>query len=125
VTNAPASIYHPRMPRFTKQNAREMQKRRKSWPDAATWRSRADLRAVVGELLEKNADNVSLWLDQVAEGDPAKGIPADPAAALNIIAKLAEYAAPRMARVTLDDAGNPATPIAAPIKKVAIHFVGP
>ena len=102
-----------------------MQRRRKSWPDAGTWKARADFRAAVRELLEKNTDNVSLWLDQVAEGDPAKGIPADPAAALNIIAKLAEYAAPKMARVTLDDAGNPPTPPAAPITKVAIHFVGP
>jgi hypothetical protein len=48
--------------------------------------------------LEGNADNVAKWLKQVAEGMPEYDIKPDPAKALDNLAKLAEFAAPKLAR---------------------------
>lgn len=47
-------------------------------------------RDTVNRLLEDNSENVSQWLSEVASEDPAK--------ALDLIAKLAEYAAPKLSR---------------------------
>ncbi len=56
-----------------------------------------EFRDTVTALLSDNAQNVSKWLDAVATGggDPDK---ADPGKALDLLAKLAEYAAPKLAR---------------------------
>jgi len=57
-------------------------------------------RETVNTLLEDNAENVSLWLSDVARDDPAK--------ALDLIAKLAEYAAPKLARTEhVGEGGGP------------------
>lgn len=51
-------------------------------------------------LLEDNAENVSEWLSRVAEKDPAR--------ALDLLSKLAEYAAPKLSRVEVaGDKDNP------------------
>jgi len=47
-------------------------------------------RETIQKLLESNSANVSLWLKQVAAEDPAK--------ALDLVSKLAEYASPKLAR---------------------------
>jgi len=47
-------------------------------------------RETVNRLLDDNAENVSQWLAQVAIEDPAK--------AIELVAKLAEYAVPKLAR---------------------------
>ena len=54
-------------------------------------------RDTINTLLEGNSENVSIWLEQVATGgsDPDK---ADPAKALDLLAKLAEFAAPKLSR---------------------------
>ena len=50
----------------------------------------------VRKLLEDNAENMGVWLTAVAEG---KGdAKPDPGKALDLLAKLAEYAAPKLAR---------------------------
>lgn len=49
-----------------------------------------EFRETVRRLLEENSENVSQWLSQVATDDPAK--------ALDLITKLAEYAAPKLSR---------------------------
>ena len=49
-----------------------------------------EFRETVNRLLEDNSENVGAWLEQVALVDPAK--------ALDLIAKLAEYAAPKLSR---------------------------
>jgi hypothetical protein len=56
-----------------------------------------DFRATVTKVLEENSLNVGKWLAAVADGngDPDK---ADPAKALDLLAKLAEYAAPKLNR---------------------------
>ena len=46
---------------------------------------------------EDNADNVGTWITQVAEGHGENK--ADPAKALDLLAKLAEFAAPKLGRV--------------------------
>ncbi len=61
-----------------------------------------EFRDTVTALLEKNAQNVGIWLEQVASGTPAsegvKEIPPAPEKALDLLAKLAEFAAPKLAR---------------------------
>lgn len=56
-----------------------------------------EFRETVTRLLSDNSDNVGLWLEQVATGgdDPEK---ADPGKALDLLAKLAEFAAPKLGR---------------------------
>lgn len=53
-------------------------------------------RETVNALLEENSENVSVWLEQVATGSHGKE-PA-PEKALDLLAKLAEYAAPKLSR---------------------------
>lgn len=52
-----------------------------------------EFRQTVQMLLDDNRANVAVWLEQVAQADPAK--------ALDLISKLAEYAAPKLARTEL------------------------
>ncbi|SEF19434.1 hypothetical protein SAMN03159371_00130 [Variovorax sp. NFACC28] len=70
-----------------------------------------EFRETVTKLLSDNADNVALWLERVAvgvepvldaEGNVArKGVPPDPAKALDLLASLAEFAAPKLSRTEL------------------------
>ena len=50
-------------------------------------------RETIQKLLEDNSENVGKWLESVAADDPSK--------ALDLVAKLAEYAAPKLARTEL------------------------
>lgn len=56
----------------------------------------AEFRETVRQLLENNAQNVERWLAVVAEGDGE--VKPDPGKALDLLAKLAEFAAPKLAR---------------------------
>ena len=58
-------------------------------PKGAVNRVTNEFRETVRCLLEDNADNVSKWLELVAEGDEAKQIRPDPYKALDMISKLA------------------------------------
>ena len=51
----------------------------------------AEFRDVISSLLEANRDNYKTWLADVAQNDPGK--------ALDLVSKLAEYAAPKLARM--------------------------
>ena len=51
----------------------------------------ATFRDTVTKLLADNSANVGIWLERVSEDDPAK--------ALDLLAKLAEYAAPKLSKV--------------------------
>jgi len=70
----------------------------------------AEFRETVRKLLEDNAENVSLWLSQVATGGVMDGVPcpekADPAKALDLLAKLAEFAAPKLNRTEVTGANG-------------------
>jgi hypothetical protein len=63
-------------------------------------RSTTEFRDTVRQLLENNASNVERWLTLVAEGDGSDNprCQADPGKALDLMAKLAEFAAPKLAR---------------------------
>ncbi len=56
-----------------------------------------EFRETVRKLLDDNADNVGTWITQVAEGHGENK--ADPAKALDLLAKLAEFAAPKLGRI--------------------------
>lgn len=60
-----------------------------------------EFRETVTKLLEDNADNVNRWLTLVAEGDGSENGKPDPAKALDLMAKLAEYAAPKLSRAEI------------------------
>ena len=64
-------------------------------------------RDTVNDLLQANSENVALWLSQVANGVGGKE-PA-PEKALDLLAKLAEYAAPKLARTEI--AGDQEKPL--------------
>lgn len=55
-------------------------------------------RETVQALLEQNSENVSKWLSAVAAGDQDRDVKPDPGKALDLLAKLAEFAAPKLSR---------------------------
>jgi hypothetical protein len=66
-----------------------------------------EFRETVKQLLEDNADNVGIWLTQVAAG--TEDTKPDPKGALDMLSKLAEFASPKLARTEL--AGDKTNPI--------------
>lgn len=88
--------------------------RRPGSPNKAT----KEFRDTVTKLLSDNAENVATWLTEVATGgkDPSK---ADPAKALDLLAKLAEYAAPKVGRI--EHTGEGGGPID---HSLTVNFVG-
>lgn len=83
-------------------------------PNKAT----TEFRDTVTALLAKNASKVEIWLAEVAVGTPdvtdeagkvlKRGRDPDPYKALDLLAKLAEFAAPKLARTELvGDKGGP------------------
>lgn len=84
-------------------------------PKGAVNKATREFRETVQRLLDDNADNVNRWLTQVAEGDGTEDGKPDPAKALDLLAKLAEYAAPKLARTELvGDGGGPVRVVATP-----------
>lgn len=86
-----------------------------------------EFRVTIQKLLDANQENIAKWVQQVAEGLPAKfdkngncimqGRPADPAMALARLGYLADYAAPKLSRQEqVGEGGGPLTVI---IKKEA------
>lgn len=67
-----------------------------------------EFRETVRSLLESNAENVGRWLTLVAEGDGTDRGRPDPGKALDLLARLAEFAAPKLGRVEhVGDQGGP------------------
>lgn len=89
-------------------NSANLTNRGRGRPAGSVNKATKTFRDTINTLLEGNAENVSVWLDQVAtgNGDPDK---ADPAKALDLLAKLAEFAAPKLSRAEV--AGDPDAPI--------------
>lgn len=84
-------------------------------PKGAVAKVNREFRETVRQLLEDNADNVSAWLQAVASGNIEEGgkREPDPGKALDLMAKLAEYAAPKLGRVV--HVGDPSMPLAVAI----------
>jgi hypothetical protein len=77
-----------------------------------------EFRETVQKVLDLNAANVAIWLERVAEGD-GEDLKGDPAKALDLLAKLAEYAAPKLARTEVTGADG------GPVKSsLEVTFVG-
>ena len=67
----------------------------------------AEFRQTVQKVLDANVENVGRWLTLVAEGDGDQ-VKADPGKALDLLAKLAEFAAPKIARTEhVGEGGGP------------------
>lgn len=91
----------------------------KGRPKGAPNKATKAFRETVQALLDKNSENVAEWLQTVAEGKTATMVTKDgkeyeeyvvspdPGKALDLLAKLAEYAAPKLSRteVTGQDGG--------------------
>jgi hypothetical protein len=73
----------------------------------------------VTRLLEDNSENISKWLETVAYGDGDQVKP-DPKGALTLVAQLAEYATPKLARTEVT--GENGGPIN---QSVEVLFVSP
>jgi len=67
-------------------------------PPGAVNKATKAFRDTVNDLLEKNSENVSKWLLQVADGQPEYEIKPAPEKALALLGQLAEYAAPKLNR---------------------------
>lgn len=59
-------------------------------------KSTIEFRETITKLLQDNSENVGVWLDQIANG--VGEVKPDPAKALDLLAKLAEFAAPKLNR---------------------------
>lgn len=83
-------------------------------PKGALNKTTREFRETVTKLLSDNADNVAKWLAEVANG--AGDAKPDPAKALELMAKLAEYAAPKLGRVEhTGEGGGPVVIAASPV----------
>jgi hypothetical protein len=71
---------------------REGSGRPKGVPNKAT----KQFRETIQQLLDNNSENVEKWLTEVATG--TEDTKPDPKGALDMLAKLAEFAAPKLAR---------------------------
>lgn len=80
----------------------------KGRPKGATNKATKAFRETVTKLLEDNSDNVSIWLTEVAAEDPGK--------ALDLMAKLAEYATPKLARTDNTHSGTDGGPMQHSVK---------
>jgi len=93
-----------------------------------------EFKGIVQDLIDENADNVRLWLNQVANGVPGEyldrpegggrdvvrhPIAADPARAVDLLGKLAEYVAPKLTRTEVTGPGG--QPLAPPVLRVTIE----
>lgn len=88
-------------------------------PPGSVNKATKTFRETVSRLLEDNAENVSKWLYEVAEGNPEKELKADPKGALTLLAQMAEYATPKLNRTEITgDGGGPVEISAIQIKLV-------
>ncbi len=67
-------------------------------PRGALNKATQEFRHTVQALLDDNRANVAVWLKAVAEGDAKAEVKPDPGKALDLLAKLAEFAAPKLGR---------------------------
>ena len=90
-------------------NSENLTNKGRGRPKGEPNRATTEFRDTIKALLENNSANVEKWLKEVAEGDVTCDRKPDPYKALDLMAKLAEYAAPKLARTEL--VGNDDTPV--------------
>jgi hypothetical protein len=91
--------------------------RKKGTPNKVT----QEFRDTVRQLLDDNSQNIGRWLTLVAEGDGTENGRPDPARALDIVSKLAEYAAPKLGRTEHVGDGGGAIQTVTRIELVAMN----
>lgn len=95
-------------PKTTGGNGGKFQAGNPGRPKGTPNRVNQEFRETVRMLLETNAQNVGRWLALVAEGDGSEHGKPDPAKALDLLSKLAEFAAPKLGRVEhVGEGGGP------------------
>jgi len=100
-------------------NSVHLTNRGRGRPPGSVNKATKTFRETVSRLLEDNAENVSKWLTEVAEGSVEKELKADPKAALTLLAQMAEYATPKLNRTEVTgDGGGPVEISAIQIKLV-------
>lgn len=67
-------------------------------PKGATNIATRDIKEAYRQLIEKNLDNLTGWLEKIADKDPEK--------AIRIINDLSEYVIPKLARTDLTNGGE-------------------
>ena len=72
--------------------------KRNGRPKGAQNKTTITFRETITNLLQDNSSNVGVWLERVSQDDPAK--------ALDLLAKLAEYAAPKLSKVEMQSDVN-------------------
>jgi hypothetical protein len=90
-------------------------------PPGSVNKATKTFRETVSAMLEGNAENVQKWLETVAYGDGDQVKP-DPKGALTLMAQLAEYATPKLARTEM--VGDPDNPMQT-VNKVVFEVVHP
>jgi hypothetical protein len=94
------------MNKLQSNNSENLTNRGRGRPVGSVNKATKTFRDTVSRLLEDNAENVSKWLTEVAEGNPDKEIKADPKGALTLLAQMAEYATPKLNRTEMTGAGG-------------------
>lgn len=94
------------MNKLEKGNSQNLTNRGRGRPKGAINKTTIEFRETIQKLLDKNTDNVSIWLEDVANGDVTQDRKPDPYRALDMLAKLAEYAAPKLSRTEMTGAGG-------------------
>ena len=96
------------MNKLQSDNSANLTNRGRGRPPGSVNKATKTFRETVSRLLEDNAENVSKWLIEVAEGSVEKELRADPKGALTLLAQMAEYATPKLNRTEMTgDGGGP------------------
>jgi hypothetical protein len=80
--------------------------RRRGRPRGSPNKSTAEVREAVAKLVSMNIDDADEWLAMVAYGDDELGVKADPAKALDLLAKISEFHMPKLARTEVTGADS-------------------
>lgn len=94
------------MNKIEQENSQYLTNKGRGRPKGSPNKATKTFRDTVTRLLEDNEENVSKWLQEIAEGCPEKKIKADPKGALDLLTRMAEYATPKLSRAEVTGAEN-------------------